>query len=121
MGFSPKTTRTWGGEDYRIFGSRHAINNAKSYLLDAAAFPAGDYPDGIVPIGQTVALKNDKLVPFDPEGADGAEKFLGLTTATRDVSDGDELAPVAWHGLVHSAYLPATSVVPDDGGQITFN
>lgn len=121
MGYSPKTTRTWGGEDYRIFGSRHAINNAKSYLLDAAAFPAATYPDGIVPMGQTVALVNDKLVPFAAAGADGSEVFLGVLAATRDVSDGDEIAPVAWHGLIHSTYLPATSEVPADGGQITFN
>lgn len=120
MGYSPKTTRTWGGEDFRVFGSRHAINNAKSYLLNAAAFPAGDYPDGIVPLGQTVALVNDKLVPFSADGTDGSEVFLGVVAATRDVSDGDEIAPVVWHGLIHAAYLPATSTVPADGGQITF-
>lgn len=120
MGYSPKTTRTWGGEDFRVFGSRHAINNAKSYLLNAAAFPAGDFPDGIVPLGQTVALVNDKLVPFDADGTDGAEVFLGVLAATRDVSDGDEIAPVVWHGLIHTAYLPTTSTVPADGGQITF-
>lgn len=121
MGYSPKTTRTWGGEDYRLFGSRHAINNAKSYLLEAAAFPAATYPDGVVPMGQTVALVNDKIVPFNAEGTDGSEVFLGLTAATRDVSDGDEIAPVVWHGLIHSAYLPATSVIPAAGGQITFS
>ena len=121
MGYSPRTTRTWGGEDYRMFGSRHAINNAKSYLLNAEAFPAATYPDGIVPMGQTVALVNDKLVPFNASGTDGSEVFLGVTTATRDVSQGDEIAPVMWHGLIYRAYLPSTSTVPADGGQVTFN
>lgn len=121
MGYSP-VKKTTGGEDFRVFGSRHAIHNAKSYLLDAAAFPAATYPGGIVPLGQTVALVNDKLVPFDPGATTGAEVFLGITTATRDVSQGDEIVPVAWHGLIHSAYLPATSVVPTgDTGQITFS
>lgn len=121
MSLSPKTTRTWGGEDYRPFGSRHAINNAKSYLLDASAFPAAEYPGGIVPLGQTVALVNDKLVPFDPNGSGGAEVFLGLTAGTRDVSDGDEIAPIVWHGLIYTDHLPTTSKIPADGGQITFN
>lgn len=120
MGYSPVTKST-GGEDFRIFGSRHALSNAKSYLLNAAAFPTGTYPSGIVPAGQTVAVVGDKLVPFNDAGTDGSEVFLGVTTATRDVSAGDEIAPVMWHGLIHSAYLPATSVVPADGGQITFD
>lgn len=121
MGLSPQTTRT-GGEDFRWLGSRHGFVNAKSYLLDGTKFPAAQYPGGVVPSGQTLALVANKAVPFDPASTTGAQNFLGVLTVARDVSEGDELGPVMWHGLIHSTYLPATSKVPAAAaaGQLKF-
>lgn len=119
MGFGPKTTTT-GGEDFRWLGSRHGLTSAKSYLLDSTKFPAADYPGGLVPSGQTLALVGEKAVPFNSAGTDGSQTFLGVNAYTRDISEGDELAAVVWHGLVHSDRLPASSQVPAAGGQITF-
>ena len=51
---------------YKWLASRHGLANAKTYLIDAAAFPEDTFENGRVRAGQTLSLNatGDKVIPY---------------------------------------------------------
>ena len=111
MGFNP-VRKTVGGEKLSWLDSRHAVSNAQTGTLDAAAFT-----EDVVLSGTPLSFVGGKYVPF----TDGATQTLaGFNLYGRDVSNGDEPCAVLDHGRVHVASLPVAFTPPADAGLFIF-
>ena len=110
MGIGPITTARNGGDDSWL-GSRHGVAEAHPGTLNAAAFAsATGVVDGVVPSGYPlVDLGDGTFGPF----SDGATQTLaGFSIDDRDVSNGDEVTAVLWHGRIKVANLPIAFTAP---------
>lgn len=117
MAIGPFTTERSGGDD-RWMGSRHGVSNAHPGTLDAVAFAsAAGVENGVVPSGYPLTKADDKFGPYDPEGTDD---LYGFSIDDRDVSQGDALTAVLWHGRIKLTHLPIEMTAPADPGQFTF-
>ena len=75
--------------------------------------------NGVVPSGYPVAKKGDKFVPYDDTPTTG-NTLYGFSIDDRDISKGDELTAVMWHGRIKVANLPVTFEVPADAGSFVY-
>lgn len=107
---------TFGSGDQSWLGSAHAINTARTEMLDVSAFTAGThYPDGYIRSGQPVAKTGAGLVPYDATEATvtGAGVLAGFVlTDQRVVGTTDFAVPLLDHGRVKVAKVPGTFVKP---------
>lgn len=110
------TSESFGAGNTAWLGSRHAINNARTEMVDASAFNAEDhYPDGFLPSGTAVAKVDGKLVPYDTTEAvtTGAGVLAGhLLFDQRVVGTEDFAAPVFDHGRVKAELVPGDFTAP---------
>lgn len=110
------TTESFGSGNMAWLGSAHAIENARTAMLDISTFTAGThYPDGYIPSGTPVALVADVLVPYDATEATltGAGILAGFVlTDQKVVGTADFGVPLFDHGRVKVANLPITFVKP---------
>lgn len=110
------STESFGSGNMSWLGSAHAIENARSVMLDISAFTAGThYPDGYIPSGTPVAKVGDLLVPYDATEATvtGAGILAGFVLTDQKVSGtADFSVPLFDHGRVKVANLPITFVKP---------
>lgn len=110
------TTESFGTGNNAWLGSTHAINNARTEMLDISAFTAGThYPDGFIRSGQPVAKVAGVLVPYDATEATvtGAGVLAGFVLTDQKVA-GTADFPVALldHGRVIVSKLPVSFVKP---------
>jgi hypothetical protein len=110
------TTESFGSGNMSWLGSAHAINSARTAMLDISAFtPATHYPDGYIRSGTPVARVGDALVPYDAtEGTVTAAGILAgfVLTDQKVVGTEDFAVPLFDHGRVKVANLPITFVKP---------
>lgn len=110
------TTESFGSGNMAWLGSAHAINSARTAMLDISAFTAGThYPDGYIPSGTPVALVADVLVPYvAAEGTvTGAGILAGFVLTDQKVVGTEDFAvPLFDHGRVKVANLPIAFVKP---------
>ncbi|UEJ84005.1 hypothetical protein Bra3105_06745 [Brachybacterium halotolerans subsp. kimchii] len=107
------TTKKYGGGDDSWLGSRHAVDNAQTGTLDAAAFASA--ADGLVKSGTPVKAQGGKFVPA------GADAPTGFVLGDHSVKDGDDTAAIVWHGLIVVENLPVEGfTVPADKGAFTY-
>ena len=107
------TSKKYGGGDASWLGSRHAVDNAQTGTLDAAAFAA--VPEKVVKSGTPVKAVNGKFVPA------GADAPTGFVFGDRSVANGDEPAAIVWHGLIVVENLPVENFnVPADSGAFVY-
>lgn len=109
-----QTTGAWAGD----------FSDRKSHIpggitLDAAAFPVGTFPDGIVPSGTLVgrtAAERDADTPFGPFAAGDAEVYLTFDVAV--LADDPAVAAYRPGCIVYPMHLPATSKVAAAAAEI---
>ncbi|BCW61852.1 hypothetical protein [Arthrobacter sp. StoSoilB22] len=110
------TTESFGSGNMSWVGSEHAINNARTAMLDISAFTANThYPDGYIPSGTAVAEVDDLLVPYvATEGTvTGAGILAGFVlTDQKVVGTSDFPVPLFDHGRVKTANLPIAFTKP---------
>lgn len=110
------TSESFGAGNTAWLGSRHAINNARTEMVDVSAFTAEDhYPDGFLPSGTAVAKVDGKLVPYDTTEAvtAGAGVLAGhLLFDQRVVGTEDFAAPLFDHGRVKAELVPGDFTAP---------
>lgn len=110
------TTESFGTGNNAWLGSTHAINNARTEMLNVSAFTAGThYPDGFIRSGQPVAKVAGLLVPYDAtEGTvTGAGVLAGFVLTDQKVVGATNFAvPLMDHGRVIVSKLPVTFVKP---------
>lgn len=114
MGFNI-TRKTVGGEKLSWLDSRHAVSNAQTGTLDAAAFT-----EDVVVSGTPLAEVGGKFVPYTAGAVDGSEVLAGFNLYGRDVSNGDEPCAVLDHGRVYVDALPVAFTPPADAGLFIF-
>lgn len=106
------TTESFGSGDQSWLGSAHAINNARTEVLDVSAFTVAD---GYIPSGTPVAKVSDKLVPYDGTEATvtGAGILAGFVLFDQKVVGAEDF-PVALldHGRVKVDNVPGTFAAP---------
>lgn len=109
-------TESFGSGNMAWLGSAHAINSARTAMLDISAFTkATHFPDGYIPSGTPVAKVGDLLVPYDAtEGTVTAAGVLAgfVLTDQKVVGTEDFAVPLFDHGRVKVANLPITFVKP---------
>ena len=109
-------SESYGSGDQSWLGSTHAINNARTEMLDISAFTAGThYPDGYIPSGTPVAKVGGVLVPYDATEATvtGAGILAGFVLFDQYVvGTADFAVPLCDHGRVKVANVPGTFVAP---------
>ena len=114
----PFTTERSGGND-RWMGSRHGVSNAHPGTLDAAAFAsATGVTNGVVPSGYPL-IKDATSGKYKPFAGTAGQVLAGFSIDDRDVSRGDALTAVLWHGRIKTAHLPITITAPT-GTAFTF-
>lgn len=110
------TTESFGSGNMAWLGSAHAINGARTDMLDISTFTAGThYPDGYIPSGTPVAKVAGVLVPYDAtEATVTAAGILAgfVLTDQKVVGTTDFAVPLFDHGRVKVANLPITFVKP---------
>lgn len=112
MGIGPITTARSGGNDSWM-GSRHAVAEAHPGTLKASAFAsAAGVVDGVVPSGYPLVDNGDGTYGPYVEGTSTGGQLAGFSIGDRDVSNGDELTAVLWHGRIKLANLPITMTKP---------
>lgn len=116
MAIGPITTSRNGGNDAWM-GSRHAVAEAQSGTLNAAAFKSAEgVTEGVVPSGYPVMDNGDgTLKPYDGAGA-----LVGFSIDNRDISKGDEPTAVLWHGRIKVKHLPVKFTPPKTPTAFTF-
>lgn len=80
--------------------------------LDGDEFPAGTFPDGLVPSGTVIGrvTATELGVPYDDAGLDGRETAVGHTLTDVVVAAGRRTTvALVWNGRVKEAFLPANS------------
>lgn len=109
-------TESFGSGKMDWLGSAHAINSARTEMLDISAFTKEThYQDGYLPSGTPVAKVAGLLVPYDAtEGTvTGAGILAGFVlTDQKVVGSVDFAVPLFDHGRVKVANLPITFVKP---------
>lgn len=106
-------SKKYGGGDDSWLGSRHAVDNAQTGTLDAAAFASAT--DGVVKSGTPVKAQGEKLVPA------GADAPIGFVLGDHSVKDGDASVAIVWHGLIIVDNLPVEGFsVPATAGAFTY-
>lgn len=107
-------SKKYGGGDDSWLGSRHAVDNAQTGTLDAAAFAASAV-DGVVKSGTPVKGKSGKLIPA------GTDAPTGFVLGDHSIKDGDTLAAIVWHGLIVTDRVPVSGfTVPATPGAFTY-
>lgn len=110
------TTESYGAGNTAWLGSRHAINNARTEMVDVSAFDAADhYPNGYLPSGTAVAKVDGKLVPYETDEAvtTGAGVLAGhILFDQRVVGTEDFAAPLFDHGRVKADLVPGEFTAP---------
>lgn len=116
----PGLKRTTTGEgDQRWLASTHALENARTGVLDVSAFTeATHYPDGYFPAGFELNIADESaLTPWT--GAEGEK--LGYLATSQTELDGEDLnVPYLWHGAINVAYVPGGHVEADGGSTANF-
>lgn len=115
-----KSETAFGSGDLRWLGSRHALNNAQTAMVDVSAFTkATHYPDGYLPSGTAVAKITvdgaDRLVPYTvAEGTTtGAGVLAGHILFDQAVKDDTDFAvPLFDHGRVNEEFVPGDFTAP---------
>jgi len=97
-------------EDHRWLGSKHGTDTAKTITLDASAFSALGFADGVVPSGVVLAkiTTSGLYGPYDKAGTGGLGTAVGFLFTTQNTEDFtvDTPAALLWHGSVIVANLP---------------
>lgn len=110
------TSESFGAGDITWLASTHAINDARTEMLDISAFTSGThFPDGYIRSGTPVAKVGGVLVPYDAtEGTvTGAGILAGFVLFDqRVVGTYDFAVPLIDHGRVKAAKVPVTFVKP---------
>lgn len=110
------TTESFGSGDQSWIGSRHALNNAQTAMLDISAFtPATHYPDGYIRSGQPVSKVGGMLVPYDQAEATvtGAGILYGHVLFDQKVHGTTDFpVPLFDHGRVVAANVPGGFTPP---------
>lgn len=92
---------SWGAGDQRWIGSRHGTQNAQTVTLDITAFTAfGD----TIPSG--VPLKRNGAGKYVPVSAIG-DTLAGFLFTEQPNKGTVQVAPMIWHGLIRTRYLPS--------------
>lgn len=116
-------TESFGSGKMDWLGSAHAINSARSEMLDISAFTkATHFPDGYIPSGTPVAKVGSSLVPYDKAEATvtGAGVLAGFVlTDQKVVSTADFAVPLFDHGRVKVANLPIAFTKPADSAKLS--
>ena len=107
----------YGGSDDRWLGSREGLATAQTVTLDAGAFPAGTYVDGVVKSGTPLAKSGDLAVPFTD---DATQDLAGFLATDQDVSGGDAVAPLIDRGRIRTAFLPVAFTAPAGASRFVF-
>lgn len=104
-----------GGTDDRWLASRHGVENAKTVTLAATGFPQAT--DKIVKSGTPVEYDTTgKVVAYG-----GTKPLAGFILNDCDLKDGDEAAPMLWHGAIDCNHLPVAGFTPPAAaGQFVF-
>lgn len=109
-------TENYGSGDITWLHSTHAINTARTEMLDVSAFTkATHYPDGYIPSGTPVAKTATGLVPYDATEATvtGAGVLAGFVLFDQKVvGTYDFGVPLIDHGRVKAANVPGTFTKP---------
>lgn len=105
------TVERFGGGDDSWLGSRHAVDNASSGTLDAAAF---DVENDVVLSGTPVTPSGDLYAPFTGTGP------LAFVIGDHSIANGDAIVPLLWHGRIKRDNLPVELAEPDGPTQFTF-
>lgn len=118
MAIGPITTARRGGDD-RWMGSRHAVAEAHPGTLNAAAFESAEgVENGVVPSGYPLTDLGDGTYGPYTGGAD--ETLAGFSIDNRDITHGDELTAVMWHGRIKTDYLPVAFTAPTGASAFVF-
>ena len=100
-------TETFGPVDQSWLGSTHGLRNARTGIIDLAAFTkATHYPDGYIKSGFPVALVGGKYVPYDVTvgTTTGAGVLAGHILTDQQVVGAENFAaPIFDHGRVKIA------------------
>lgn len=116
------TSKTYDSDDRRWLRDRHGLSTTVPVQLDGDAFPAGTFPDGVVPSGTVLGIvtATGLAVPYnntfdaDPATAgvqsDGRDVAVGHLLNSETVRPGGRhLTAVVNHGQVKRGLLPAAS------------
>lgn len=109
--------RLYDGSDDRWLGSREGLATARTATLDAAAFPAGTYPGGVVRSGTPLARSGDLFVPFTDDATQDLEGFLATD---QNVTNGNAVAPLIDRGRIRTAFLPVAFTAPAGASRFVF-
>ncbi len=115
-----RTESEYGSGDQSWIGSRHALGNAQTAMVDISAFTrATHYPDGYLPSGTPVAKVTvdgaDRLVPYDSTAGTttGAGVLAGHILFDQAVkTDQDFAVPLFDHGRVVAEFVPGDFTAP---------
>lgn len=104
------TTENFGAGNFAWLGSRHALNNARTVMLDVSAFSGT--ADGYVPSGTPVSLVGGLLVPYN--AATNAASFAGHVLTDQRVAGTtqDFGVPLFDHGRVVVDNVPGDFTAP---------
>lgn len=108
----------YGGSDDRWLGSREGLDTARTVTLDAGAFPAGTFPDGVVKSGTPLAASGDLYVPFTD---DATQDLAGFLTVDKNVTHGDTVAALLDRGRIRTAFLPVAFTAPAGASRFVFD
>lgn len=106
------STESFGSGDQSWLGSAHAINKARTEMLDVSTFTV---TGGYIPSGTPVAKVSSKLVPYDATEATvtGAGILAGFVLFDQKVVGTEDFAVALLdHGRVKVANVPGTFVAP---------
>lgn len=104
----------YGGSDDRWLGSREGLATARTVTLDAAAFPAGTYPGGVVKSGTPIEKSGDLFVPYTA----GELHFLATD---QNVTNGNAVAPAIDRGRIRTEFLPVAFTAPEGSSRFVFD
>lgn len=104
-----QTGDTFVNEDRRWLYGLHGTDDTFAETLDATAFGAVQFPDGIVKSGTRLGrvTATGLAVPYDNAASDGSQTCIGLLfTTQRILPGGRPSVPVLKHGKVFRDRLP---------------
>lgn len=116
-------TENYGSGNAAWIGTGHAINNARTEMLDVSAFTAGThYPDGYIPSGTPVAKVGTALVPYDATEATVTDAGIlaGFVLFDQRVVGTEDFAvPLYDHGRVNVDLVPGDFTKPADTAKLS--
>lgn len=101
-----------GGGDHRWMGDLHGLDTPAPGTLNGDLFPAGTFPDGLVPSGVQLGrvTASGLLGPYDNAAADGRQTAVGHLISDQVVSTGSRNDVALYqHGTVLRDCLPSNS------------